>query len=164
MIAKNKIMKPNIGISDKNLQSISTLLSSVLSDAVLIYTKTRKFHWNVKGESFMEIHKLFESQYTQLEEAIDEIAERISKLGSPVIGTMKEFLSLTSLKEAVGKYPARMDMIKELLSDHETVIKALRKGIEDCDKKYSDAGTADFLTGLMEQHETIAWTLRRYMN
>ena len=157
-------MKPNIGISDNNLQSISTLLSSVLSDAVLIYTKTRKFHWNVKGESFMEIHKLFESQYTQLEEAIDEIAERISKLGSPVIGTMKEFLSLTGIKEAVGKYPARMDMIKELLNDHETVIKALRKGIEDCDKKYSDAGTADFLTGLMEQHETIAWTLRRYMN
>ena len=157
-------MKPNIGISDKNLQSISTLLSSVLSDAVLIYTKTRKFHWNVKGESFMEIHKLFESQYTQLEEAIDEIAERISKLGSPVIGTMKEFLSLTGIKEAVGKYPARMDMIKELLNDHETVIKALRKGIEDSDKKYSDAGTADFLTGLMEQHETIAWTLRRYMN
>lgn len=157
-------MKPNIGISDKNLQSISTLLSSVLSDAVLIYTKTRKFHWNVKGESFMEIHKLFESQYTQLEEAIDEIAERISKLGSPVIGTMKEFLSLTGIKEAVGKYPARMDMIKELLNDHETVIKAIRKGIEDCDKKYSDAGTADFLTGLMEQHETIAWTLRRYMN
>ena len=157
-------MKPNIGISDKNLQSISTLLSSVLSDAVLIYTKTRKFHWNVKGESFMEIHKLFESQYTKLEEAIDEIAERISKLGSPVIGTMKEFLSLTGIKEAVGKYPARMDMIKELLNDHETVIKAIRKGIEDCDKKYSDAGTADFLTGLMEQHETIAWTLRRYMN
>ncbi len=157
-------MKPNIGISDKNLQSISALLSSILSDAVLIYTKTRKFHWNVKGESFMEIHKLFESQYTQLEEAIDEIAERISKLGSPVIGTMKEFLSLTRLNEAVDKYPARMDMIKELLNDHETVIKALRKGIEDCDKKYSDAGTADFLTGLMEQHETIAWTLRRYMN
>ena len=157
-------MKPNIGISDKNLQSISALLASVLSDAVLIYTKTRKFHWNVKGESFMEIHKLFESQYTQLEEAIDEIAERISKLGSPVIGTMKEFLSLTRIKEAVGKYPARMDMIKELLNDHETVIKALRKAIEDCDKKYSDVGTADFLTGLMEQHETIAWTLRRYMN
>lgn len=157
-------MKPNIGISDKNLQNVAGLLSSVLADAVIIYTKTRKFHWNVKGESFMEIHKLFEGQYNQLEEAIDEIAERISKLGSPVIGTMKEFLSLTSLKEVAGKYPARMEMIKELLNDHETVIKALRKGIDDCDKKYSDAGTADFLTGLMEQHETIAWTLRRYLN
>ena len=157
-------MKPNIGISDKNLQSITGILSSVLADGVMVYTKTRKFHWNVKGESFMEIHKLFENQYKQLEEAIDEVAERISKLGSPVIGTMKEFLKLTTLKETEGKYPARMDMIKELLKDHETIVKALRKGIDDCDKKYSDAGTADFLTGLMEQHETIAWTLRRYMN
>jgi starvation-inducible DNA-binding protein len=157
-------MKPNIGISDKNMQQVASLLSSVLADAVVLYTKTRKFHWNVNGESFMEIHKLFEDHYKQLEEAIDEVAERISKLGSSVIGTMKEFLGAASLKESVGKYPARMEMIKELLNDHETVIKAIRKGIDDCDKKYSDAGTADFLTGLMEQHETIAWTLRRYLN
>ncbi len=157
-------MKPNIGISDKNLQSVAGLLSSALADEVLLYTKTRKFHWNVKGESFMEIHKLFESQYNQLEESIDEVAERISKLGSPVIGTMKEFLTLTAIKEAVGKYPQRIDMIKELLNDHETIIKTLRKNIDECDKKYGDVGTADFLTGLMEQHETIAWTLRRYLN
>lgn len=157
-------MKPNIGISDKNLQSISGILSSVLADAVMVYTKTRKFHWNVKGESFMEIHKLFESQYNKLEEAIDEIAERISKLGSPVIGTMKEYLKLSVIKEDAGKYPVRNEMIKELLQDHETIIKTLRKAIDDCTKKYSDVGTADFLTGLMEQHETIAWTLRRYLN
>jgi starvation-inducible DNA-binding protein len=157
-------MKPDIGISDKNLKSVAAVLSSVLADAVVLYTKTRKFHWNVKGESFMEIHKLFESQYKQLEEAIDEIAERSSKLGSPVIGTMKEFLEQTSIKESAGKYPERMDMIKELLHDHETVIKALRKNIDDCGEKYSDSGTTDFLTGLMEEHETIAWTLRRYIN
>ena len=157
-------MKPNIGISDKNLQSITGILSSVLADGVMVYTKTRKFHWNVKGESFMELHKLFESQYKQLEEAIDEIAERINKLGSPVIGTFKEFLGNTSLKEAPDKYPAKDGMLKELLSDHETVIKSLRKFIDESDKKYNDAGTADFLTGLMEQHETIAWTLRRYFN
>jgi len=80
-------VKPDIGISDKNLKSVTEVLSAVLADGVMVYTKTRKFHWNVKGESFMEIHKLFENQYKQLEEAIDEIAERISKLGSSVIGT-----------------------------------------------------------------------------
>ncbi|MFT3681568.1 MAG: DNA starvation/stationary phase protection protein [Ferruginibacter sp.] len=157
-------MKPNIGISDKNLHSIAGVLTSVLSDAMMLYSKTRKFHWNVKGDSFMELHKLFESQYKQLEKAIDEIAERINKLGSPVIGTFKEFLEHTSLKESPGKYPNQMDMLKELLSDHETAIKAIRKGIDDCDKKYSDTGTADFLTDLMKEHETIAWTLRRYFN
>ncbi len=157
-------MKPNIGISDKNLQAITGILSNVLADAMLLYSKTRKFHWNVKGDSFMELHKLFESQYKQLEEAIDEIAERINKLGSPVIGTFKEFLQHTSLKETAGKYPNSKDMIKELLDDHETVIKALRKFVDDCDEKYKDAGTADFLTNIMEDHETIAWTLRRYFN
>ena len=157
-------MKPNIGISEKNLQAVASLLSSVLSDAMVLYSKTRKFHWNVKGESFMELHKLFEGQYNQLEEAIDEIAERINKLGAPVIGTLGEFLKHTSLKEAPGKYPAKNDMLKELLTDHETVIKGLRKYIDDCAEKFKDAGTADFLTGLMEKHETIAWTLRRYFN
>ena len=157
-------MKPDIGISPKNLKRVTDILSLILSDAVLLYTKTRKFHWNVKGESFMEFHKLFENQYKQLEEAIDEIAERINKLGAPVIGTFKEFLDNTSLKESPGKYPAREAMLKELLSDHETVIKALRKFIDECDDKYKDAGTADFLTNLMKEHETIAWTLRRYFN
>ena len=157
-------MKPDIGISEKNLKGITRILTRVLSDAMVLYSKTRKFHWNVKGESFMELHKLFESQYKQLEEAIDEIAERINKLGFPVIGTFKEFMGNAFLKEAPGKYPSKEAMLKELLNDHEGVIKSLRKFIDECDKKYTDAGTADFLTGLMEQHETIAWTLRRYFN
>ena len=157
-------MKPNIGITEKNLQAVTGILSNVLADAMVLYSKTRKFHWNVKGESFMELHKLFEGQYKQLEEAIDEIAERINKLGMPVIGTLKEFLQLSSLKETPGKYPDKNGMLKELLADHEAVIKALRKNIDDCDEKYKDAGTTDFLTGLMQGHETIAWTLRRYFN
>jgi len=156
-------MKPDIGIKDKNLKAVTDMLSAVLADAMVLYTKTRKFHWNVNGQSFMELHKLFEHQYNKLEEAIDEIAERINKLGAPTIGTMEECLKLTSLKEAPGKYPAQANMIKELLADHETVIKALRKHIDDCDEKFEDKGTADFLTNLIQEHETIAWTLRRYM-
>lgn len=155
-------MKPNIGISEKNLAHVNAALSKVLADAMVLYVKTRKFHWNVSGESFMELHKLFEEQYNQLEEAIDEIAERINKLGSKTIGTMQEFIKESSLKEAAGKYPTSREMIKELLKDHESVVQSLRKYVDDCAEKYKDAGTADFLTGLMEQHETIAWKLRRY--
>jgi starvation-inducible DNA-binding protein len=155
-------MKPNIGISDKNLAHITKILTVVLADAMVLYVKTRKFHWNVSGESFMELHKLFENQYDKLEEAIDEIAERINKLGSKTIGTMEEFIKESSIKESPGKYPSSKDMIRELLKDHETVIQSLRKSVDDCTDKYKDTGTADFLTGLMEDHETIAWTLRRY--
>lgn len=104
-----KIMKPNIGISQKSLTSTVTILSAVLSDAMALYIKTRKFHWNVSGESFMELHKLFENQYKQLEKSIDEIAERIGKLGSKTIGTMQEFSKLSSIKESPGKYPSSKD-------------------------------------------------------
>lgn len=157
-------MLPQIGISQKNLSATGGVLSKILADAVLVYTKTRKFHWNVSGPSFMELHKLFESQYKQLEEAIDEIAERINKLGIAAPGTMAEFIKLSSLKEVPGKIPSQKEMIKELLLDHEQIIVGLRKAVEDCDEKYKDAGTADFLTGMMEDHETIAWTLRRYLD
>ena len=155
-------MQPHIGISEKNLAGVNKILGTVLADAVVLYTKTRKFHWNVSGESFMELHLLFEKQYNELEENIDEIAERINKLGAKTIGTMKEFLDITNLKEAPGVYPDRKEMIKELLADHETIIVHLRKAVDACQDDFKDAGTADFLTGLMEGHETNAWKLRRY--
>ena len=154
----------NIGITQKKLEQSVGLLSVILADEVTLYTKTRKFHWNVSGESFMELHKLFEDQYTALEEVIDEVAERINKLGANTIGTLKEFSELTSIKEAPGNYPTQKEMLIELLNDHETVIRELRKNVAVCDEEIKDAVTADFLTGIMSKHETIAWILRRYLN
>lgn len=157
-------MKPKMGISDKHLKNSVVILSDVLASQMVLYVKTRKAHWNVSGESFMELHKLFESQYRQLEESIDEVAERIGKLGEKTIGTMDEFLGRSLIKENPGKYSASKETLIELLADHEMIIIHLRKGVDDCIEKNKDAGTADFLTGLMEQHETTAWILRRYLN
>ena len=157
-------MKINIGISEKTLMSSVSMLKLILSNEVVLYTKTRKAHWNVTGSSFMELHKLYQDQYSILESSIDEIAERIGKLGEKTIGTMQEFLKHTSLKENAGKYTSTKDTILELLNDHETVIIQLRVFIEESSPKSKDAGTIDFLTGLMEQHETIAWILRRYLH
>ena len=149
-------MKTQIGITKKHTDQIVSMLSVELSNEMVLYVKTRKAHWNVTGESFMELHKLFETQYKKLEEAIDEVAERISKLGSKTIGTMQEYAKLASIKEHPDKYPESKEMIQELLEDHETIIISLRKAIENCADKHNDVGTADFLTGLMEEHETIA--------
>lgn len=153
--------KVNIGIDAKNLKAVSDLLAGVLADQHVLYIKTRKYHWNVSGPSFMELHKLFEAQYEELARGIDEVAERISKLGAPVPGTMAEFIKTASLKED-NTIPGQTQMIANLLKDHEACIKSLRSGIDDCEDKYEDKGTADMLTGLMRKHETIAWTLRRY--
>lgn len=157
-------MTPKIGIADKDLDKSIELLTVILSDEMTLYIKTRKFHWNVCGESFMELHKLFENQYKELEEIIDLVAERISKLGGKTIGTMKEFSKHSRLKETPEKYPTQNEMLKELLGDYETIIIQLRKDVEVSSTKNKDAGTTDFLTGIMQQHETTAWVLRRYLN
>ncbi len=155
-------MKANLGISPANVTALNKMLSSVLADAMVLYTKTRKFHWNVSGNSFTELHELFEEQYKQLESAIDEIAERIGKLGAKTPGTMKEFLDMASLKEHPGKNPAQKEMIQELMEDHEAVIRFLRKEVDNCEDKYKDKASADFLIDLVREHETMAWKLRRY--
>ena len=156
-------MKPSIGLSEESLAKSVKLLSVLLADEVMLYTKTRNYHWNVSGESFMELHKLFQTQYTELEETIDLVAERVGKMGGKSVGTMVEFLDLTRLKEHPGKYGTQKDMLLDLLNDHQTLAVELRKDIETSDKN-NDAGTTDFLTGILEQHETISWVLRRYLN
>lgn len=156
-------MTPKIGITETNLEKANQLLSVVLSDEMTLYVKTRKFHWNVSGESFMELHKLFEDHYKQLELIIDEVAERIGKLGGKAIGTMTEFSKLTRIKENPNKYPVQKAMLAELLADHEIIIAELRKDIDQSDDENHDVGTADLLTGILQQHETIAWILRRYL-
>ena len=97
------MMKPNIGISEKNLKIIAELLGVILANEMVLYIKTRKAHWNVSGESFMELHKLFEAQYTQLEESIDEVAERIGKLGHKTTGTMQDFIFTSFRYNAFSK-------------------------------------------------------------
>ncbi len=157
-------MIPKIGITEKHLQKNNSFLSVILSDEMTLYIKTRKFHWNVAGESFMELHKLFESQYTELEAIIDTVAERIGKLGGKTIGTMSEFSLLSRIVEHPNKYPVQKAMLSELLSDHEILITELRKDTDFFSDENYDAGTADLLTEILQQHETIAWILRRYLS
>ncbi len=157
-------MKPKIGISETNLKKSVDLLSVVLSDEMTLYIKTRKFHWNVSGNSFVEIHKLFEAQYAELELIVDEVAERIGKLGGKTIGTMNEFTQHSRIAEHPNKYPDQKAMITELLEDHETLVLELRKDIDVIDEDCKDAGSADLLTRILQQHETNAWILRRYLS
>ena len=155
---------PNIGISEKHLKITVKALSLVLANEMTLYVKTRKSHWNVSGNSFMELHKLYEGQYKQLEEMIDQGAERIGKLGHKTIGTMNEYLKLASIKESPDKYLSSKDILKELLADHETMTRELRKLINVCANETKDAASADFLTGLLEKHESTAWIIRTYLN
>jgi starvation-inducible DNA-binding protein len=119
-------MKAHIGITEEHGQMVVNELSKILADEFVLYTKTRNAHWNLESPDFFEKHKFFELQYRQLEEFIDEVAERIRKLGFYAPASLKTFLSLTQLTEAISGKNDSKGFIKELLIDHESVIINLR--------------------------------------
>ena len=158
-----KSIKPDLGITQKNLDGVNGLLNKVLADGNVLYIKLRKFHWNLSGDNFLELHELFEAQYITVGEAVDLTAERISTLGGIAIGTTIEFAKMSQLKENPGKIPDNQSMLKELVGDHESIIKSQRDFIDQCEDKFKDVGSADFLTGLIQEHEKMAWKLRKYL-
>ena len=74
-------------------------LEKLLADSYTLYLKTQSYHWNVTGPMFTTLHGLFESQYTELAEAVDEIAERLRAVGSPAPGSFTQFMAIASVKE-----------------------------------------------------------------
>ena len=156
-------MSAHIGLSAAQRQGVVTILTKLLADEYVLYTKTRNYHWNVVGPQFNDLHKFFEAQYTELNTIVDDMAERARALDGNAIGTLAEFIEHTRLTEHPGQYPQARDMLANLLADHETVIRQVRVDLETCMDTYQDAGTNDFLTGLMEQHEKMAWMLRAFL-
>lgn len=145
----------------KSGTTIVGLLSTLLADTYVLYVKTQNFHWNVTDPRFYSLHKFFEEQYEELAEACDTIAERIRAVGSKSPGSMKKFLSQTRLTEAEGNHTGQ-EMIKELLKDHESLIKELKKDAEASDK-LGDAGTSDLCIQRLRSHEKTAWMLRSHV-
>lgn len=157
-------MRPlNIGLSEEQRQGVIDLLNRDLSDMYLLLIKTKKYHWDVVGPQFRSLHQLWEEQYQTLTETIDSTAERIRALGGYPIGTAKGFLENASISEHAGSLPNAYGMVENLVVDHELIIRNLRDHIDQCAEKYHDQGTADFLTGLMEGHEEMAWMLRSFI-
>ena len=54
-------------------------------------------------------------------------------------------------------------MVERLVADHEQIIRNLREHVDQCSEQFHDEGTADFLTGLMEEHEEMAWMRRSFI-
>ena len=136
---------------------VASILKQALADSYALYLKTQNFHWNVVGPHFRSLHLTFEEQYTDLQTAIDVLAERIRALGEKSPGGFKSFQKLTSISDGDEETDAE-DMVAILRDDNQTVVRTLKEALQACDKHGDDA-TADFLTERIQQHEKNAWML-----
>lgn len=156
-------MKTSIGIKQENLSKVAEILSIVLADEFVLLTKTKKAHWNVEGADFYNKHLFFEQQYKQLDEMVDAVAERIRTLGHYAPASLKEYLALTHLSEKALETNDSLTYMNELLCDHESILIHLRENINNFASELHDAGTSDYITGLLETHEKMAWMLRSHL-
>ena len=148
----------DIGIPAEQRQQIADGLGRLLADTWVLYGKTHGFHWNVTGPMFTSLHTLFETQYNELWDSLDEIAERIRALGLPAPFGDSTLTKLASVEEA-GSIPAAMEMVKQLVADHEAVARTARSVFEIADAA-NDQPSADLLTQRLQVHEKTAWMLR----
>jgi starvation-inducible DNA-binding protein len=153
----------NIGLTEEQRQGVIKILNTDLADLYLLLIKTKKYHWDVVGPQFRTLHQLWEEHYEALTLSIDEVAERIRALGGYPVGTAQGFLDLATLREHPNDLPNANEMVRRLVNDHEQIIRNLRENIDQCADNFHDEGTADFLTGLMEGHEEMAWMLRSFI-
>lgn len=156
-------VKTDIGVKDDARKKLVETLNMRLCDEYVLYTKTRKYHWNVVGPRFSQLHDFFKEQYEALDEIVDETAERARQLGGKSLGTLEEFARYSSINEDPGQNPDAQTMISNLLKDHETIIKTLRKNADEADEQYDDMATNDFFLEAVQRHEKMAWMLRAHL-
>lgn len=148
----------DIGISEKNRGAVSDELSKTLADTYTLYLMTHNFHWNVTGPMFSTLHDLFMTQYTEMWQALDAIAERIRAVGHYAPGTYAQYAELSSINEPAG-VPSAQEMMQLLMTGNEAVAKTARKAFQ-CADEANDQPTADLLTQRLDIHEKNAWMLR----
>ncbi|WP_334031426.1 Dps family protein [Alteromonas sp. P256] len=150
--------KIDIGISESDRGEVAHGLKKLLADSYTLYLQTHNFHWNVEGPQFRELHLMFEEHYTELAEAVDEIAERIRTLGVAAPGTYKAFAELSAIEEVDG-VPEATEMVRLLTHGHEQVVKTCRESLKLA-QGADDESSSALIGDRMRVHEKTAWMLR----
>ena len=151
-------MEIQTGLPENSRLRVAEDLATLLADTYGVYLKTQNFHWNVTGHEFYSLHILFEKQYRELAENIDEVAERIRALGHYIDASFAAFKNLTAVGDE-AKLRASKDMVQELVRSHEIVIRNARNLVQVAEEE-KDGATVDLLGRILNMHEKHAWMLR----
>jgi starvation-inducible DNA-binding protein len=145
-------------LSGNAIPEIAQALNGLVADAYALYTKTKNFHWHVSGPHFRDYHLLFDDQAAEIFATIDELAERVRKLGAKTVHSIGEIAKLQTIKDNNQDFVAPADMLRELMEDNKTVIKAMRAAHDIADK-HEDVATASILENFIDQAEKRNWFL-----
>lgn len=141
-----------------NKNNVAKALSLVLAHSYALAIKTQNYHWNVTGPQFKNLHELFGSQYEELSDAIDEVAERIRSLDVLVPASFDVFKNNSTIKDGNHKNSSTK-MVEELYHGNQTLVKVINDALEICQKE-GDEASADLMINRTQVHDKNAWMLK----
>lgn len=150
-----------LGLDRNKVDKVASSLNDFLAAYQLHYQKLRNFHWNLKSNHFFVLHEKFEEFYTDANEKIDDIAERILTLRVQPLSQLSDYLKVSRIKE-VSEGLDDDAMVAEVLNDYKTLISIGREVLEIADDA-NDEGTIDMIGGYVGDLEKNSWMLASYL-
>src|SRR5262245_15910382 len=138
------------------------LLNARLADAIDLQTQTKQAHWNVKGPNFIALHELFDKINEDVEDYVDEIAERVVQLGGVAEGTTRMAAKRSSLNEYPANAVDGRSHVEALSSVLAAFGKSARKGIDQANE-FNDLDTADLFTEISRGTDKWLWFVEAHL-
>ena len=139
-------------------RDISAALRALLADVFALYLKTKNFHWHVSGPHFRDYHLLLDEQSDQIFAMTDDVAERARKIGGTTLRSTGQIAREQRILDNDADYVDPQDMLAELGSDNQQLIREMRQVHDLCDE-YGDVATASLLENWIDESERRVWFL-----
>jgi starvation-inducible DNA-binding protein len=149
-------------LAEQTRTKLVELLNARLADAIDLQTQMKQAHWNVKGPNFIALHELFDKINEEVEDYVDDLAERAVTLGGVAIGTARAIAQRSQLNE----YPLQMakgrDHVQAVSSALATFGKSVRQAIDTSDN-LADRDTADLFTEISRGIDKWLWFVEAHL-
>lgn len=145
-------------LGSEAVKNISGALNALLADVFALYMKTKNFHWHVSGPHFRDYHLLLDEQSEQIFATVDDLAERVRKIGGATLRSIGHIGRLMRIKDNDEDFVAPLDMLRELMADNKATIEAMRAAHELADE-HGDVATASLLETFIDDAEKRTWFL-----
>jgi starvation-inducible DNA-binding protein len=138
------------------------LLNARLADCIDLQTQIKHAHWNVKGPNFIALHELFDKINEEVEDYVDEIAERAVQLGGTAQGTTRMVAKRSSLPEYLANAVDGRSHVEALSSALAAFGKSVRQAIDTVDD-LRDLDTADVFTEVSRGIDKWLWFVEAHL-
>jgi starvation-inducible DNA-binding protein len=142
------------------MEKLYKLLSDTQATLFMLFQKTWVYHWNVVGSEFYQFHKVFGEQYEAMFEEIDRLTEHMRYLKVKPVSTLTRITEVSHVLETNNKLDD-MGMVRDLISDNETLVRLLGEVAEEAELQKS-RGTTNLVDDLNEAHGKFIWMLRSF--